>query len=199
MTQVFLNYRSDDEPYGVSLLDRELSERFGSAAVFLDSKSIPLGSYWEPELIRALARSDALLAIIGRAWLDARANGRRRIDDPDDFVRREILTATNLRIPVIPVRLGVPRLSKADLPPELAPLVDCQDIEIRIRDNGIDIDHLAARLVERIPALSPPQQPEPPPRPADATGNRVVIKNVRNRDGYIAGGDINIGPRHRRP
>jgi hypothetical protein len=155
VTQVFLNYRHADEPFGVAMLDRELSARFGSETVFFASKSIELGARWEPEMFRALERSTALLVVMGRHWLTEKDDtGRRRLDNPNDFVRREILLALDLRKAVIPVRLGVPRPTEADLPLELRPLVDCQDIELMFRTAGPDLDRLEAKLRRRIPALA---------------------------------------------
>lgn len=151
MTQVFLNYRTEDEPFGVAMLDQELSHRFGSAAVFLASKSIPLGSDWEPQLFDAVAKSTAVLVVMGRHWRNAK--NRRRLDDPADHVRREIRHALDLGKQVIPVRLAVKRLSTEDLPDELSELAGKQDIEVRFRSAKIDVDRLATKLSELIPAL----------------------------------------------
>ncbi|MCP2167240.1 toll/interleukin-1 receptor domain-containing protein [Goodfellowiella coeruleoviolacea] len=157
MTNVFLNYRVADEPYGAALLDRSLSERFGSEAVFLASKSIRLGADWEKSMFDAIRQSAALLVVMGKKWLDAvDDHGRRRLDDPDDFVRREILTAFELGKVVVPVRLNTPRLSRDELPPALAQLAACQDIEVRFRSAQPDIDNLANRLSAIIPELPAP-------------------------------------------
>lgn len=156
MTQVFLNYRADDDPFGVAFLDEKLSNRFGEAAVFLASKSIPVGARWEEKMFQAVADSAAVLVIIGRGWLEAKTKGRRSLENEDDFVRREILAAFEHGKRVIPVRLGVPRLSAADLPSALADLAECQDIEIRFRSSKIDVDRLATELATLIPELPKP-------------------------------------------
>jgi hypothetical protein len=154
VTQIFLNYRAADEPFGVAMLDEALSGKFGDDAVFLASKSLPLGSAWESEMFRAVTASAALLVVMGRNWLNAMDDsGCRRIDDPADFVRREIITAFEQGKQVIPVRLAVKRLAAADLPPELRPLLDKQDIEVRFRSHRIDIELLAQKLRQQIPAL----------------------------------------------
>jgi hypothetical protein len=160
-TQVFLNYRVADEPFGAAMLDIALSERFGTAAVFLASKSIPLGSAWEEEMFAAVAESTAVLVLMGRNWLDARGkDGSRRIEDPTDYVRREILLAMKLGKNVIPVRLNVPRLTDAALlPDELAGLLLRQDIEVRYRAAKIDMDRLADKLTSLIPELKAPPSP----------------------------------------
>lgn len=173
MTHVFLNYRGVDEPFGVAMLDRELSARFGSEAVFFASKSIQLGAAWEKELFDAVERSDALLVIMGRHWLaDVDETGRRRIDDPDDYVRREILLALQLGKNVIPVRLGVPRPGHEDLPLELRGLLVRQDIELRFRTAGPDLDRLETKLRRLIPGLADLAPRKPRHEPARATTYR---------------------------
>jgi hypothetical protein len=210
LTQVFLNYRADDDPFGVVFLDEKLSNRFGDAAVFLASKSIPLGARWEKAMFQAVADSAAVLAVIGRGWLTAK--GRRHLDDRRDFVRREILTALELGKRVIPVRLGVPRLSARVLPPALAELARCQDIEIRFRSSKIDVDRLATELAKLIPELPEPPAAGPstpasaptPPGPSAITngvniGTNNVVITAGDSTGDIVGRDqTNHAPRRRR-
>jgi hypothetical protein len=162
VTQVFLNYRHADEPFGVAMLDGALSARFGSEAVFFASKSIELGADWEKEMFAAVERSTALLVVMGRHWLDeVDETGRRRIDDPNDFVRREILLALELGKAVIPVRLGVPRPSPSDIPAELSALLRKQDIELQFRTAGPDLDRLERKLRRLIPELGGTPVAEP--------------------------------------
>ncbi len=154
MTQVFLNYRSADEAASVGMLDQILSEKFGSSAVFFASKSIELGSLWEPEMFNAVRESDALLVVMGRFWLSAAdEDGVRLIDKEDDFVRREILLGMQEDKKIIPVLLGTPRPKRADLPEALRPLAERQSISIAYRSTGLDIDRLVTKLREQIPQL----------------------------------------------
>jgi hypothetical protein len=166
VTQVFLNYRRADEPFAVAMLDQRLSSRFGSQAVFLASKSIELGSRWEHEMLDAVRKSTALLVIIGRYWLGEKdEQGRRRIDNPTDFVRREILLAMGENKIVIPVRIETPRLLPADLPDVLHPLLERQDIELRFHTAGPDIDRLETKLRGLVPGLAKPKAEAPPGAP----------------------------------
>ena len=55
-------------------------------------------------LERALDSADVLLAMIGPQWSSITdAQGNRRLDDPNDFVRLEIATALRGEIRVVPV------------------------------------------------------------------------------------------------
>ncbi|WP_051385491.1 toll/interleukin-1 receptor domain-containing protein [Actinokineospora inagensis] len=153
--KVFINYRAADEPFGVALIDQGLSARFGSEAVFLASKSIPPGTRWEEAMFEAVASSTAVLVVMGRNWLGDRSeSGGRRIDDPGDFVRREITMALRLDKQVIPVRLGVPRMNPAALPEPVRPLWDRQDVFLQFRTAASDLDLLAAKLRRLVPGLA---------------------------------------------
>jgi hypothetical protein len=91
---VFINYRGDDSYSYGALLHAELSRRFGADLAFLDSESIPPGADYVEQLLGRVRRAAVLLAVIGRRWLTAEGrNGVRSLDDPADWVRRELVEA----------------------------------------------------------------------------------------------------------
>ena len=102
MRSVFLSYRRDDSPgYAGRVFDR-LAGHFGEAKVFRDVDSIGYGEDFVERINVTVGSCDALIAIIGKQWLESRDKaGRRRLDDPKDFVRLEIKAALDRRIPVI--------------------------------------------------------------------------------------------------
>ncbi len=52
----------------------------------------------------AVGSCDVLLALIGDQWLTLTdSHGRRRLDDPDDFVRLEIEAALERNVRIIPI------------------------------------------------------------------------------------------------
>ncbi|MEU3765873.1 toll/interleukin-1 receptor domain-containing protein [Amycolatopsis keratiniphila] len=196
LIKIFLNYRTADDRFGVALLDHELSRAFGPETVFFASKSIELGADWEKSMFDAVAESEAVLVVMGRHWLgDVDEAGLRRIDDPQDFVRREILLAFELGKRVIPVRLDVPdRVRADDLPEELRPLSELQDIAIGFRSASPDIDRLAARLRELIPGL----RAQPAPKSASAGKFTAYAHEggvVSQYDQVTVNGDFHAGPR----
>lgn len=87
---IFVSYRqADARAWAVALRD-ELVRAFGEQAVFFDADSLHAGR-WSEQIEAALQGCRALVVVMGRQWLEARdADGRRRIDDPDDVHRREI-------------------------------------------------------------------------------------------------------------
>jgi tetratricopeptide (TPR) repeat protein len=132
VTKVFLNYRRNDSSGYVGRLTERLHARFGSDAVFRDLDSIAVGRDFRVAIQEAIAVCDAVVAVIGRHWLDAVGrDGTRRLDDPDDSVRVELATALEREVLLIPVLVdGATMPAAVDLPPPLAPLAYRNALEI---------------------------------------------------------------------
>jgi tetratricopeptide (TPR) repeat protein len=150
---VFINYRGADSDTAAVLVDRELSARLGSDRVFLDSRSIPAGADFVEELLERLRACSVLVVVIGPRWLSLTDEaGRRRIDDPGDWIRREIAEALSRGLRVIPVLTGDAALpAAADLPADIAGLSRRQYVPLRHRYITGDL----AFLVERITGADP--------------------------------------------
>jgi hypothetical protein len=148
---IFVNYRREDEPFGAALIDEKLSVRFGSAAVFRASWSIPVGADFERCLLTALRGCSVLLVVIGRRWLRGADGGTSRIHNRADWVRREIAEAFAHGVRVVPVLLEADLPSEGDLPADIAALARCQHHQVRYRSADRDVDHLIDKLVEFLP------------------------------------------------
>jgi hypothetical protein len=92
-----------------------------------------------------------LLAVIGPDW----TNFQARLRDPEDWVRKEILEAFACGIPIVPVLDGrkTDRLSKADLPDQLARLADLQSIPFDTHDTETGLKRLGDLAAELVPGL----------------------------------------------
>lgn len=153
---VFVNYRTEDEPFGAALVDHELSARFGSAKIFRASKSIRLGEDFTEVILAAVRRSAALLVLIGPRWLAATdSTGVRRIDQPEDWVRQEIAEAFRHDVRVIPILLNADLPRPEDLPEDIAQLARCQYLRIHHRNSRHDVRRLIDELAELVPQLTP--------------------------------------------
>jgi len=74
-------------PYAL-LLQSQLRERFPKVRVFMDLDSIEPGSDFVEVIRSALDSCTVLVALIGRQWATLTdEEGRRRLDNRDDFVR----------------------------------------------------------------------------------------------------------------
>lgn len=122
--KVFLSYRREDSDGHTGRLRDWLVHRFGEERVFQDVDGIEPGEDFVEKLGEKLTDCDIVLVMIGRQWLTVTdADGRRRIDDPHDWVRLEIQMALERGVTVVPVLVGGARMpSEADLPVSLAPL-----------------------------------------------------------------------------
>jgi hypothetical protein len=130
--RIFMNYRRDDTPWPSNWLYHELAEHFGKDQIFKDIDSIRPGDDFADVITDAVERCDVLLAIIGQGWLTSSdKDGRRRLDDPDDFVRLEIEAAIKRNVRIIPVLVDGTTMRRAgELPPSLAKLTRRQALEL---------------------------------------------------------------------
>lgn len=159
--RVFISYRRDDSAGYARLLYDRLNARFPNQ-VFMDVTGIEAGADFVEVIEQAIGSSAALLALIGRQWLDG--EGRRRLNDPADFVRLEIAAALKRNIPVIPVLLrGAAMPAPEELPADLAPLAHRQGVELSDADFDHDIERLI-RAIERVLGATGPRPTRPSAR-----------------------------------
>ncbi|GAA4410435.1 NACHT domain-containing protein [Actinokineospora soli] len=146
MARIFVNYRTDDGDFAAALLDSHLTEVFGPDAVFLAPRSIGPGNDFAEEILARLAECAVVFAVVGRRWLAVDEDtGTRRIDDEDDWVRRELVEAGRLGLPVVPVLLDeTARLSADVIPDCLAGLDRLQYVRLRHRHSRADLEQIAA-------------------------------------------------------
>jgi hypothetical protein len=145
MGSIFISYRrSDSEGYAGRLWDR-IAARFGSKNVFMDVDSIDPGDNFPDILAQALDSSDVLVAVVGKDWVGITLEGKRRIDENEDFVHQEVAGAMSRGIHVIPVLVGGATLPKpGELPPDLATLSTFNTVEVRHTRFDDDVQRLLA-------------------------------------------------------
>ena len=114
----------------------------------MDVSAIAVGTDFVDQVERAISTSDASLMVIGPDWLGAAdAEGRRRLDDPEDHVRSEVRFALASPNPVVPVLVGDASLPTEDeLPDDISHLARRQAVELRDETWSEDIEMLVRRL-----------------------------------------------------
>jgi hypothetical protein len=144
MPAIFISYRREDAiAYSGRLYDR-LSAEFGKSQVFMDIDSIEPGADFIEVIEQTVAACDAVLVVIGRHWLSASdEQGRRRIENPEDFVRLEVATALSRKVRVVPILVGGAQMPRSDeLPAALSGLS---------RRHALDLpDHGFHQTLERL-------------------------------------------------
>jgi serine/threonine protein kinase len=147
--KVFISYRRSDSALMAAIIYDRLVEEFGVESVFFDIDHIPIGSDFRKVLHDAVTQCSVLIVLMGDRWVDCTdEDGRRRLDNDDDFVRIEVECALERNIPVVPVMLGHQRMpTKDELPPSLQELRHRHAAQIVAgREVGKHIDDLVKSL-----------------------------------------------------
>jgi hypothetical protein len=207
--KIFISYRRDDSAGHAGRVHDRLEREFGADLLFMDVDAIPLGVNFVKVLRDEVAKCDVLLALIGPNWLNVRdEQDNRRLDNPSDFLRIEIVTALQRDIPVIPILLDGAKMPKADQLPQ-----DLKELSVR---NGIDIRHASFRsdmdrLIQGLKGAQSSHQTATevatPAKGGDGgsaqvgrnglaeagAGGKVIGKNARGQGG--SGGAASVGGR----
>ena len=180
MSNIFISYRRDDSRWQARLLYDALTKVLSPDRVFMDIDSIKPGDDFVEILEGWVQRCDILLALIGAGWVNATdpKTGKRRLDNPSDFVRIEVREALKRNIPVVPVLLDGASLPDAEeLPDELKKLVRRQAQVVDFRTFDADVAMLIKRLklgsgAKPIPTEDDRKLPEPEAEAVRIEGKR---------------------------
>src|SRR5688572_29444913 len=100
MALIFISYRREENGTLVSALRSGLENHFRAEDLFVDVPDIRPGDVWPSRLRTELGKCQLLVVLIGKQWLTMkRRGGRRRLDEPADWVRLEIETGLGMEIP----------------------------------------------------------------------------------------------------
>ena len=149
MNRIFISYRSADGAKDASRLADDLGSAFGADHVFLDREDLRGGSGWRDEIARALDHRPIVLLLITPAFFGARhADGRLRIDDADDPVRCEILSALEAGAILMPLRVDGTAMPSADsLPEALRSVTEWHALLLRTDDwSRVDLPRIVADI-----------------------------------------------------
>ncbi len=140
---VYLSFRYDGAERQARLLARWLREQGVDVFVFVDY-AIQSGQNWPTALQENLERSSALIVLIDQNWLrHADDFGRRKIDNDEDWVHREIAHALSNRKSVLPVLLDDANMPPASaLSEPLRGLAEKQAVRLRSSSFDEDVNHI---------------------------------------------------------
>lgn len=157
MNGIYISYRRADSAGYAALLSKTLGDHFGHERVFYDIESIAFGVDFAEARARTLEASNAVLVIIGPQWLSMRGpEGRRRINDSDDFVRMEVADALRTNKFVIPLLVGGAYMPRPEeLPPDLKPLAFRNALELGEPSWDSDMTRLIGALDRTFMATLP--------------------------------------------
>jgi len=154
---IFISYRRDDSRHAAGRLVDRLGQTFRHDQLFMDVDTIEPGLDFRNVVKQKVGACEVMLAIIGPQWLEARDEaGRRRLEDPRDFVRMEIESALARDIRVVPVLVDGAALPREEnLPSTLRPLVHRNAVRIDHERFGADAAALTTSLTK---VVSPGRQ-----------------------------------------
>ena len=147
---IFISYRRDDSAGHAGRLYDKLSEGFGADQIFMDIDTIDPGLDFIEVIDRALASSKVVIALIGRRWTTATDGaGRKRLENPQDFVRMEVARSLEKGVRVIPVLVqGATMPAPDELPADLKALTRRHDIELSDVRWQYDVGRLTTAIEE---------------------------------------------------
>ena len=173
---IFVNYRREDASGHAGRLAADLGLRFPAAQIFQDIDRIDPGADFIDTIKAALEQCDVVLVVIGPAWtrvIDKK--GRRRLENPNDFVALEIVSALQRKIRVIPVLVGGADMpDPEELPEQIKELTRRQAHEITDSRWKYDVDQLSEKIrrlaeVKKTETVPRPPEPRPIPNPQKPT------------------------------
>ena len=190
---IFVSYRGSDTIWATELVYARLTEAFGEETVFKAGNALRPGDDFAETLLDKAASCPVMLACVGPGWLTAQNAKGRRLESPEDWVRREITTSLQAGNRVIPLLLGdsgaVAPPDPSELPPDLAALFGNQAWRLT-PGGGLDLTmpRLIEKLVEVVPALRSRQRATAAAPDATAAGTTTAGSHVHN---HLSGGTQN--------
>jgi amino acid transporter len=151
-SNIFISYRREDSSgHAGRLLDR-LGSYFGEEHVFIDIDTIQPGADFSEVIDERVGSCAVMLVVISARWLTSSdSHGTRRLDNPDDFVRREIRGGIEHGVTLIPVLVGgasMPTVS--DLPPDIADLASKQACELHDKGFHRYVDQMVSVVARKL-------------------------------------------------
>ena len=152
MSKIVISYRQNDAPGTVGCIYERLCKRYGKERVYRDIDKLVPGEDFRRSLGTALSLCNVVIAVIGPRWYYA--DGKRRLDDPNDWVRLELETALLLNKIIIPVLVEEAKMpSKMDLPTNLKDIATLQAQRIDPLHNFVhDLDELSRTIEKYVPS-----------------------------------------------
>jgi len=154
---IFISYRIADTLSQAGRLSDALASEFGQEQVFYDKNSLQGGDIWPDKLADTVRKAQVVLVLYASPkWLGVQPDeyGRttRRIDDPKDWVRKEVETAlADSQKLVIPVLFNDAKLPPDDaLPDTLKSIRHIQQQQIREAHWKNDLQPLIHLLREHL-------------------------------------------------
>lgn len=155
---IFISYRRQDSKHLVGRLYDRLITVFGEDVVFRDIDSIPYGADLSLHIEKHIRKTSVFLIVIGQNWLAISSNGKKKIENPNDWVRKEIESAiSDPSVHTIPVLVDEAELPDgSELPASIKPILLLNSISLREDpDFHADLNRLISEIAKKAPKRTP--------------------------------------------
>lgn len=154
---IFISYRRDDDAARAVMLNLIIVGTFNEPTkppkvrIYRDTAE-RLGVAWPEEIRERCGSADIVLVVIGPKWLEAKDQyKRRRIDQPNDWVRQEIELARDKT--VIPIAFGGAIVPPAEaLPEAIDYLSGRRGVSVRDECAETDLQPVLAEIERHLPS-----------------------------------------------
>jgi TPR repeat protein len=196
--KIFISYRRDDSRYQARMIYEAFLRRMPRENVFMDIDTIPLGVNFVKVLEGWVEQCEVLLVLMGPDWANSTdpKTGKRRLDNPKDFVRVEIRGALTRDIPVVPVMLdGAEIPDEAQLPDDIKGLLSRNAEFVEYRNFDADVQ----RLIKKLGVGGSAKQAAAPPTIAGTPRDQAIERSTRSSaEDFEIQGDLADKARERR-
>lgn len=170
---IFISYRVADSQSQANSLYLSLENELGKGKVFLDKDHLEGGDDWPAELREKVEKARVVLVVIVNRtrWLGVDDEGHRRIDNPKDWVRREVEEGLqkNEKNAVIPILFNEAQIP-GSLPDSCKSLSSRQGYKVKDESLKRDLAPLISQLKEILGISDEKPPPRPPAEPIKKTG-----------------------------
>lgn len=150
---IFISYRRSDSKSEARSICQRLERTFGKGKVFIDVDSIRPGEDFQSVLKEDLAKCNVMLVVIGPRWLELLRSGPAGSEIIEDYVRLEIASALERKLPIFPVLVdGAPMPDAKNMPDDLKSLAFRQAFSVRHDSFPRDMSGLEQELRRFVPA-----------------------------------------------
>lgn len=195
MTTIFLSYRRSDQDITTLIYKWLIQHGIPKEDVYFDQNPDvnQYGHEFPTSITDAVAEAKLMIVVIGPTWTTAKLPGRfkTRIQEDDDWVRKEIALAIKTNTKLLPVVIDKrPIPTTEELPPELHPLcsIHMAPLYRDLQHFELDMQEIARVIDRTFPGLYPDllrdlEAPvfEVPDSNLLFTGRNAFLEDLHNR------------------
>jgi hypothetical protein len=183
VAEIFISYRRDDSRDFAGAIRDKLGEAFerdrdGDALIYQDANDPIPYEPWPRRITDELESSHVVLVIIGPKWLTVKRGGVRRLEQKEDWVRKEIEFAVRTGKKLIPVCVGGANLpERSQLPKgQIRKLLDkrAEFIDAGKARRAVEYELLVQRVFRELPSDSKARRNADSPDPV--TSSQIVCR-----------------------